>query len=339
MGFFAVATLLFQMRQTGKQPVSFLPGQAGNVSLFSNKNLRRYLVVVAAMALAVGWADVGGLSLQILPASAHQAGTATSSATWTAKDIRRPPQGHVLAKHMPRWRPGHSMPVLDTHTCPNWAVITSIFGPTKLTIQLSRAVHGGCTVGWCTVVVGDRKSPAKGEWMQAFESKGGNATSLHYLSPAEQDALPFATARAVPWNHFGRKNVGYLHAIPRGATVIYDTDEDNELLEPDPGGRLSDAAAAIMSDTARCDWTFKITSKHLKSRRPFYTLSLPRKVKPRTRRVGCNVGLAGGPVMPVHGCDPVGRVGRADLLHEWWRSPVDQTEDDDVVRPVGDGFS
>ena len=256
-GFFAVATWLFQMRQTGEKPVSLLRGQAGNVCLFSSKNLRRYLVVAAAMALAVGWAEsreteterrVLRLSLQSLPASAHQAGTATSGAMWTAKDIRRHPQGHVLAKHMPRWRTGHSMPVLaHTHTCPNWAVITSIFGPTKLTIQLSRAA------GWCTVVVGDRKSPAKGEWMQAFESKGGNASSLYYLSPSDQDALPFATARAVPWNHFGRKNVGYLYAIARGAIIIYDTDDDNELLEPDPGGRLSDAAAALMSDTARCD--------------------------------------------------------------------------------------
>ena len=31
----------------------------------------------------------------------------------------------------------------------------------------------------------------------------------------------------IPWNHFGRKNIGYLYAIIHGAKVIYDTDDDN----------------------------------------------------------------------------------------------------------------
>jgi len=35
--------------------------------------------------------------------------------------------------------------------------------------------------------------------------------------------------RHVPWNHFGRKNVGFLFAIHHGAQVIYDTDDDNEI--------------------------------------------------------------------------------------------------------------
>jgi len=34
----------------------------------------------------------------------------------------------------------------------------------------------------------------------------------------------------VPWNHFGRKNLGFLFAIHYGAKVIYDTDDDNEIL-------------------------------------------------------------------------------------------------------------
>jgi len=37
---------------------------------------------------------------------------------------------------------------------------------------------------------------------------------------------------AIPWNHFGRKNVGYLWAIVHGAQVIWDFDDDNELLAP-----------------------------------------------------------------------------------------------------------
>ena len=31
----------------------------------------------------------------------------------------------------------------------------------------------------------------------------------------------------LPWNSFGRKNVGYLFAISQGAKVIFDFDDDN----------------------------------------------------------------------------------------------------------------
>ena len=34
----------------------------------------------------------------------------------------------------------------------------------------------------------------------------------------------------LPWNHFGRKNIGYLYAILHGATMIWDFDDDNMLL-------------------------------------------------------------------------------------------------------------
>ena len=34
---------------------------------------------------------------------------------------------------------------------------------------------------------------------------------------------------SLPWNSFGRKNVGYLFAIARGAKVIWDFDDDNFL--------------------------------------------------------------------------------------------------------------
>jgi len=33
----------------------------------------------------------------------------------------------------------------------------------------------------------------------------------------------------LPWQSFGRKNVGYLYAIARGAKVIWDFDDDNFL--------------------------------------------------------------------------------------------------------------
>lgn len=40
-----------------------------------------------------------------------------------------------------------------------------------------------------------------------------------YLSPADQEALPYLITGALPWNHFGRKNVGYMYAVHHGAKV------------------------------------------------------------------------------------------------------------------------
>ncbi len=35
----------------------------------------------------------------------------------------------------------------------------------------------------------------------------------------------------IPWNHFGRKNVGFLYAIMNGASAVFDFDDDNEMIE------------------------------------------------------------------------------------------------------------
>ena len=40
----------------------------------------------------------------------------------------------------------------------------------------------------------------------------------------------FPVVKALPWNHFGRKNIGYLYAILHGATTVWDFDDDNMLL-------------------------------------------------------------------------------------------------------------
>jgi hypothetical protein len=57
----------------------------------------------------------------------------------------------------------------------------------------------------------------------------------------------------VPWNHFGRKNIGYLFAIHHGAKVIYDTDDDNEVVEeynslPYPHQRSADRFLVLPED-------------------------------------------------------------------------------------------
>lgn len=41
------------------------------------------------------------------------------------------------------------------------------------------------------------------------------------------------------WDHFGRKNLGYLYAVHHGAIQIWDTDDDNVLIDPDALTRLA----------------------------------------------------------------------------------------------------
>ena len=75
------------------------------------------------------------------------------------------------------------------------------------------------------VVVGDKKT-SKQEW-EAFQEK--HYDKVTYLSPALQVSLPFSSIRYIPWNHFGRKSIGYLYAVAGGCDMIYDFDDDNHL--------------------------------------------------------------------------------------------------------------
>ena len=52
-------------------------------------------------------------------------------------------------------------------------------------------------------------------------------SNIFYLSPNRQKEIELDFVKAVPWNSFGRKNVGFLFAIMHGATTIFDFDDDN----------------------------------------------------------------------------------------------------------------
>lgn len=69
---------------------------------------------------------------------------------------------------------------------------------------------------WHLVIVGDKKS-----------APIPNSESLTFLSWEEQLELGYEYARICPWNHYARKNVGYLYASNMGAKLIFDTDDDN----------------------------------------------------------------------------------------------------------------
>ncbi|MGB8468137.1 MAG: STELLO glycosyltransferase family protein [Candidatus Babeliales bacterium] len=92
-----------------------------------------------------------------------------------------------------------------------WIIVTTIQYPTPQLKKLAAIPD------WHLLVVGDKKTPV--DW---------HLDSCDYLSPEEQEALPYKIVPLLPWNHYSRKNIGYLYAIEHGATIIYDTDDDNE---------------------------------------------------------------------------------------------------------------
>lgn len=89
-------------------------------------------------------------------------------------------------------------------------VITSINHPTKALRAFSQFQD------WQVVVVADRKTPQ--DWQ---------VDRVKILTVEAQETLPLQTAKLLRWNHYARKNIGYLYAIMQGAQLIYETDDDN----------------------------------------------------------------------------------------------------------------
>lgn len=89
-------------------------------------------------------------------------------------------------------------------------VITTINGVTEAIEQFSKFPD------WTTIIIGDNKTPE-------VKSQG----NIVYLSVKEQEKLGYKFTEFVPYNHYCRKNIGYLFAIKNGADIIYETDDDN----------------------------------------------------------------------------------------------------------------
>ena len=89
-------------------------------------------------------------------------------------------------------------------------VITSIFKPTQAIESFSSLKDHQL------IVVGDKKTPA--DWRY---------DNVIYLNVEDQLALSSSLANAIPYNHYGRKMLGYVYALKQGAEIIIDTDDDN----------------------------------------------------------------------------------------------------------------
>jgi STELLO glycosyltransferases len=95
-----------------------------------------------------------------------------------------------------------------------WIVVTTINYPSAALKKLAALKD------WHLVVVGDRKTPE--DWQ---------LENCEFLSIAKQQTLDYEIIKLLPENHYCRKNIGYLYAISCGARVIYETDDDNELID------------------------------------------------------------------------------------------------------------
>lgn len=98
-------------------------------------------------------------------------------------------------------------------TSDKWIVVTTIQYPTKALKKIASIP------GWHVVIVGDKKTPT--DW---------HLENCEYLSVEMQQDLGYEIIKFLPWNHYCRKNIGYLYAISNGAKIIYETDDDNELI-------------------------------------------------------------------------------------------------------------
>jgi hypothetical protein len=70
--------------------------------------------------------------------------------------------------------------------------------------------------GFDFILVGDRKGPS------VNPLKNGR-----FLGISEQSDLDFKSSEVLPFNHYCRKNLGYLYAMKHGYETIFETDDDN----------------------------------------------------------------------------------------------------------------
>src|SRR5882724_4318689 len=103
------------------------------------------------------------------------------------------------------------------------AVITTIQEPTRAVVKLVQKL---ADCGGLLVVAGDKKGPAH------FRSRHfAEGCRIDFLSLTDQQASEFELTRKLPVGSYSRKNVAYLHAIAAGVDFLYETDDDNVLLD------------------------------------------------------------------------------------------------------------
>ena len=172
-----------------------------------------------------------------------------SGKLFTANIVRKSTENCALVDRPPLFMTRDA----DAVDCKLWGVVTTIHGPT-LALRLAAQVPD-----LCLVIVADLKTPTAENGTFGLVADGCRV--VKYLSIEKQmslhrDGLKFVTE--VPWNHFGRKNLGYIYAIMHGAEQIFDFDDDNELVSwPFVNSTIWDTVQGISNYNPYPDFTDK----------------------------------------------------------------------------------
>lgn len=89
-------------------------------------------------------------------------------------------------------------------------VITSVYPPTEAVEAFAKMKD------YKLVVAGDKKTPS--DW---------HHENVEYLPVETHENIGTHLNKVLPYNHYSRKMIGYIHAITKGADLIIDTDDDN----------------------------------------------------------------------------------------------------------------
>ncbi len=95
-----------------------------------------------------------------------------------------------------------------------YLIITSIADSNNKVLRQYASESKAKEVGM--IVIGDLKSPS------SF-----SIPHCDFYSVERQKNLKFEVAKLLPYNHYSRKNIGYLVAISNEADIIIETDDDN----------------------------------------------------------------------------------------------------------------
>jgi hypothetical protein len=105
----------------------------------------------------------------------------------------------------------HTKDYLRTIFCKERCVIiTTINKPTEAILKHIN------NVDYDVIIVGDLKTPDDYKELNCI-----------FLDTTAQQKLFPELSELIPYNHYSRKNLGYLYAVKKGYKVIYETDDDN----------------------------------------------------------------------------------------------------------------
>ena len=157
------------------------------------------------------------------------------------------------------------VPLKIISKCKHWIVFTSIHTP-SVSVNTFKKVTKRYEE-WCCVAVMDKKTPFA-EYLALETDRFVVLTIQEQVELSKNNG--FSLIELIPYNHFGRKNIGFLYAVSKGAQIIYDTDDDNLLKE-----------SVIPFLEPKEDYQLVSSEDHILNPYKFYTSNIPHNFWPR----------------------------------------------------------